>query len=103
MSLYPVRMTYLLNRDFHGTVKQWRENPDQLDQEIRDALMRASQYAEEMEAKGLTPEERREYVNNFLAPQDVPDVESPDESLYSEVMEWADERAAILIKERYPD
>jgi hypothetical protein len=99
MSLYPVRVAYLLNRSFWETVKQWRENPEQLDQEVRDILHRATEYAERLKAKGVPLDVRREYVNNFIAPTDVPDRVSPDEDLYVQVIEWAQVQGEKLLQE----
>jgi hypothetical protein len=45
MNLYPSRMVYLLNRDFHGTVNKWREDPEGLERAIREVLNRATVYA----------------------------------------------------------
>jgi hypothetical protein len=45
MNLSPSMMAYLLNRDFHGTVKKWREDPEGLERAIRDVLNRATVYA----------------------------------------------------------
>lgn len=100
MSMFPVRVAYLLNRDFHGTVKQWKENPEQLNQEVREILERASLYAAELKAKGVPMDARQEYVNHFIAPTDVPDRVSPDENLYVQVIEWAQEQGEKLARDR---
>ncbi len=97
MSQYPTRMRYLLMEDFHGTVKKWRENPEQLDKEINNHLQRTSDYAEELKAKGIPEWQREEYLSNFLAPTDVPDVPSPDEDLYVQVIEWAEKKGDQLL------
>ena len=100
MSLYPVRMRYLLMRDFRGTVKKMKESPGKLDKEIRSDLQRAGDYAKELMENGLPLDQREELVNNLLAPTDVPDVESPDEDLFVDAMTWAEQKGAELLKER---
>jgi len=97
---YPTRMRYLLMQDFEGTVQMWRENPKQLDKEIRNHLRRAREYDLELKEQGLPEDEREELVYNFLAPTDVPDVPSPDEDLYVQVIEWAEEKGAQLLGEQ---
>ena len=101
MSLYRSRMVYLLNRDFYGTVKQWRENPAQLDRDIRNVIDRATEYAHELKMRGIDTRFVAEYVQNMVAPVDLPNVTIPDETLYAQVMKWAVEQEYRLLEEHW--
>ena len=65
--MFKTRLKYLLMRDSKNTVKQWQEDPEDLEAEILADLERAAEYREKLERRDLVSFEINDLVYNFIS------------------------------------
>jgi hypothetical protein len=86
-------LKYLLSRSFDYTVKRWQEDPEGLKAEIMVHLDRAARYRKRLQEKELMSFEIDELVYDLISPADSPGRDAPDDKVYDQIMDLADQVA----------